>query len=88
MREIDIHKQPERFLEFLLKSDKVSLKKILKEIDNICKYPRPVDSRKLVGFKGYYRVRIGKYRIVYKFNEEILSILFIGKRDEIYEMLH
>jgi len=37
-------------------------------------------------FKGFYRYRIGSYRVIYSVNqsEVLILVLAIGKRDEIY----
>ncbi|MEA5140058.1 type II toxin-antitoxin system RelE family toxin [Arcicella rigui] len=49
--------------------------------------PRPPQSKKLVGFKDLYRLRIGNYRAIYSINDEIITIvvLDIGHRKEIYD---
>lgn len=38
-------------------------------------------------WKGFWRYRIGKYRIICNIQDEVLTILVvkIGKRDEVYE---
>jgi len=39
------------------------------------------------GFKKYRRLRVGKYRVIYRKKEDVLSILIlnIGKRENIYK---
>lgn len=41
-------------------------------------------AKKLTSFNTY-RFRIGNYRVIFRLNENILEILLIGKRDEIYK---
>jgi mRNA interferase RelE/StbE len=37
-------------------------------------------------YKGFYRYRIGSYRVIYSVNQEevLVLVLSVGKRDEIY----
>ncbi|MBD2089523.1 type II toxin-antitoxin system RelE/ParE family toxin [Microcoleus sp. FACHB-1515] len=53
--------------------------------------PRPIDSKELTGYPGYYRVDSGEYRIVYRFKpgEDLVEIVLVGKRndDEVYKQL-
>ena len=43
-----------------------------------------LDIKKLKGFKNTFRVRVGRYRVIYtKDNEQGLDVLAITKRDEI-----
>ena len=45
--------------------------------------PRPGGSRTaLKGYDGLYRVRAGKYRIIYAFNDEVVQLLTLRRRDE------
>ena len=47
----------------------------------------PKSSKKLTGYKELYRIRIDKYRIVYQFDDSIVHILLIEKRDKIYAQI-
>jgi mRNA interferase RelE/StbE len=53
--------------------------------------PLPTDSKSLKGYPGLYRVDLGEYRIVYRFDVEadVIQILLVGKRndDEVYKQL-
>ncbi|MBM3579540.1 MAG: hypothetical protein FJX34_02055 [Alphaproteobacteria bacterium] len=75
MRELELYKQPASFLDKLTKSDKTSLVQIINTIEGLQKNPPTSSSKKLVGFKGFYRARCGKYRIIYKLNETTLHVL-------------
>jgi mRNA interferase RelE/StbE len=44
--------------------------------------PTPNDYIKLYGSEGRYRVDIGEYRVIYSFNETIVSIFIVGKRND------
>jgi mRNA interferase RelE/StbE len=55
---------------------------ILKLKDN----PRPYGSEKLTDLSAY-RIRIGKYRVIYEINDQILTVyvLTMGHRKDIYQ---
>lgn len=49
--------------------------------------PTPTDSTQLIGYPDYQRVDIGEYRIVYRFDKDVVYIAIVGKRndDEVYK---
>jgi len=59
--------------------------KILARIENLSDDPRPVGCEKLTD-QEFYRIRQGKYRIVYSIqdNELIVWIIKVGHRKSIY----
>lgn len=61
------------------------LKKIVSRIEKLRDDPRPDGSVKLSGLE-YYRVRQGKYRIVYEIQDGCLVVIVIkvGHRKEVY----
>jgi mRNA interferase RelE/StbE len=64
---------------------KKDLAKILNRIKALANNPRPSGCEKLTG-QERYRVRQGRYRIVYSVQDEILTIWIvkIGNRKDIY----
>ncbi len=63
---------------------------ILEAIKKLTHKPVEGDIKKMSGYKdGRYRLRVGKYRIIYKYltdNEiEILCIMDVGSRGDIYK---
>ena len=63
---------------------------ILDSIEKLTHKPAEGDIKKMSGYKdGRYRLRVGKYRIIYKYltnNEiEILCIMDVGSRGDIYK---
>ena len=74
-------------LNKLKKSDIKLSKRIIKKITELQKDPNPAFSIDLVNFFPFKRVKIGKYRIVYKYNTKILNIAFIDKREDVYKNL-
>jgi mRNA interferase RelE/StbE len=69
----------------LSKVPKTNLKRILARIEILAKNPRPTGCEKLTG-EDLYRVRQGKYRIVYSIqdNELTVWIIKVGHRKDIY----
>ena len=69
----------------LRKAPKTYLKKILSRIEKLKDDPRPIGCEKLSG-QELYRVRQGKYRIVYSIqdNELTVWIINVGHRSSVY----
>ena len=45
------------------------------------------DTKELVGrLQGFYRLRIGRYRIVYRFNGSRIEAIFLEQRSIVYEL--
>ncbi len=57
---------------------------LLRAIDNLTIEPRPHGVKKIKGIDGFYRIRVGNYRVVYKIDdsEKIVLISRILKRTE------
>ena len=57
------------------------------EIDALEQNPRPYGCKKLVGMEDLYRIRVGKYRIIYMIDEKENNIVFldVGLRKSIYD---
>ncbi len=64
---------------------KKDLKKILRRIAALAQNPRPVGHEKLTG-QERYRLRQGRYRIVYSIHDEVLAvwIVRVGHRKDVY----
>ena len=64
---------------------KKDLKKILQRIVTLAQNPRPAGHEKLTG-QERYRVRQGRYRIVYSVQDEVLTvwIVKVGHRNDVY----
>jgi mRNA interferase RelE/StbE len=79
MRQLDITKQVDDFLE---KLPPKQCKQIYTTIMDLRKDATPHDSIKLHGSKDQHRVDIGEYRIIYKFDEKVIYIQTVGKRND------
>ena len=56
-------------------------KRLLKEP---LKYGKPLKR----SLQGYWKLRVGDYRVIYKIEKENIIILKIGQRKEIYDKVH
>lgn len=77
-------------LKDLKKIDKKDAEKIIEKVETyLTKDPLQLGKSLKTHLKGFYRYRIGKYRVIYliKENELLIIILKVGKRDEVYKKL-
>ena len=63
---------------------------ILQAIEKLAHHPAEGDIKPMNGYKdGRYRLRVGKYRVIYKYIDEydiqILCVMDIGSRGDIYK---
>jgi len=60
--------------------------RILKKVEALGTNPRPVGSKKLIGAKDLWRLRVGDYRVVYKIDEAdgTVDISVVRHRREVY----
>jgi mRNA interferase RelE/StbE len=58
-------------------------------VNGLAVNPRPPDGRKLAGHERLWRIRIGRYRVVYEIEDRKLLILVVevGHRRDIYHRL-
>ena len=75
-------------LKDLKKINKKDAEKIIEKVETyLTKDPQQLGKPLKTHLKGFYRYRIGKYRVIYiiKENELLIIILKVGKRDEVYK---
>ena len=58
-----------------------------KKIRSLKEDQRPRGEEKLKGFKYIFRVRVGDYRIVYKKTKNLVYIVSIAHRKDIYKLV-
>lgn len=85
--EIQYEKSAVKYLKSLQKPQRDL---ILEAIEKLTHKPAEGDIKKMSGYKdGRYRLRVGKYRVIYKYLEnneiEILCIMDVGSRGDIYK---
>jgi mRNA interferase RelE/StbE len=61
----------------LAKIDRPAREKIGEKIDSLQQDPRPAGIEPLKGWKKYYRLRVGVYRVVYEIEDNILLVLVV-----------
>lgn len=86
MLEVDFANQPIKYLKKLVKSSPETKKLIAAQIETLCQNPTPTTARKLINYP-YYRVRVGNYRIIYRYDDECLYIVIVDKRERAYKRL-
>jgi mRNA interferase RelE/StbE len=85
MRQLDFTKAAERSLLKLAKSDNRIAKMIKIKILALLQEPQPPDAIKMVGNPEYLRIRVGKHRVIYRYDDDKLYIVLIAKREIVYE---
>lgn len=86
--EIKIEKQAAKFLKAMPPNHR---RLILNGITGLTTQPPQGDIKPLKGYKdGRYRLRIGKYRIIYRYDSNngrstVLIVMDIGNRGDIYK---
>lgn len=73
-----------RAVKFITKQPKPQRERIFKAI---YKLPETGDIKQMQGYTGYYRLRVGDYRIIYTVNNDVLlvRVIEIGNRGDIYK---
>jgi mRNA-degrading endonuclease RelE of RelBE toxin-antitoxin system len=84
MLEVRILDHAAKSLKSLIKKTPKTAAQIAQKISELQKTPEPASSTGLVGYKPLRRVRVDKYRIVYRHDGKILKVLLIEKRDKVY----
>ena len=57
------------------------------KIDGLAADPRPSGCRKLRGYKDFWRIRVGEYRIVYIIDDDrkMVSVTRVAHRRDVYK---
>ena len=85
MFEVFLDKQPNKFLE---KCDSQLYDRLVEKMQKLKIEPVPQDAKRIVGrAEPVFRVRVGKYRILYRINysENKIIIVEIDHRDRVYD---
>jgi mRNA interferase RelE/StbE len=71
------------------KLDAVVKQRISDEVVGLEINPRPHGCVALKGYKDIYRIRIGKFRVIYEVKDKVLLVLVIriAKREDVYSGL-
>ena len=81
---LDIKPSARKELENL--SDSL-IARLAPKIDGLAADPRPSGCRKLRGYKDFWRIRVGEYRVVYIIDDDrkIVSVTRVAHRRDVYE---
>ncbi|MDP2673159.1 MAG: type II toxin-antitoxin system RelE/ParE family toxin [Nanoarchaeota archaeon] len=85
MFEIKLDKQPEHFLS---KCENEVFERISNKLETLKQNPVPHDAKRVLGYElPTFRIRIGKYRALYRVNyeEKRIVVVKIDKRDKVYD---
>jgi len=82
--EVEIKKSAQKSLKEIPKKDQLRISGV---IDSLAENPLPPKALKLTGRDGY-RIRVGKYRVIYTFNNRVFRVLVIhiGHRKNVYSL--
>lgn len=71
------------------KMPRAMLRRLQEALHGLSANPHPPGAKKIQGYDGYFRLRVGDYRVVYSVAEEvrIIEIIRIGHRRDVYRNL-
>ena len=73
-------------IKFINSADRITQQRIKEGVNGLLEYPPRGDVKVMQGQPaGTYRLRVGKYRIIYELREDALLIINIGSRGDIYK---
>jgi mRNA interferase RelE/StbE len=63
------------------------LNRVVRKLESLGHDPRPTGCKKLKGYKDYWRIRVGDWRVVYIIDDEekAVSVTRIAHRRDVYE---
>ena len=63
------------------------IEKVIDQLTNASKISDIVNCKKLTGFKNYYRIRLGDYRIGFeKVSEKKIRLIIVAHRKDVYRI--
>ena len=63
------------------------LEKIIEKLENAKNITSVSNTKKLSGFKNYFRIRIGDYRLgIEKINDDTIRLIVVAHRKDIYKL--
>jgi mRNA interferase RelE/StbE len=80
---IEVSATAERQIRKLPRADQI---RVIRVIQALATDPRPAGCRKLSGQHDVFRVRIGRYRVLYSIEDRrvVIVVLKVGDRKDIY----
>ena len=80
---IEVSTTAERQIRKLPRVDQI---RVVRSIQTLAREPRPSGCRKLSGYDDVFRVRVGRYRVLYSIQDRrlIIIVLKVGDRKDVY----
>ena len=80
---IEVSATAERQIRKLPRADQV---RVIRVMQALAIDPRPPGCRKLSGFDDTFRVRVGRYRVLYSIEDRrlVIIVLKVGDRKDVY----
>ncbi|SMC64323.1 type II toxin-antitoxin system RelE family toxin [Sporomusa malonica] len=76
-------------LNYLQRLDKPTIKRIIDHVEWLAEDPKAptLDIKPLTGIPGHFRLRVGKFRVIYTIDNEIrlVSVSHVLPRGEVYK---
>jgi len=81
--EIEISRTAERQLKKLAEEDQL---RVARAVLALTDQPRPRGARKLTGYDEVFRIRVGRFRVLYSVSDTrlVILVLKIGHRSDVY----
>jgi mRNA interferase RelE/StbE len=81
--EIEISRTAEKQLKKLAETDQI---RVIRAMLPLTEEPHPRGSRKLSGYDDVFRIRVGRFRLLYSVSERrlVILVLKIGHRKDVY----
>jgi mRNA interferase RelE/StbE len=81
-REIKFHSDAKKFL---IKTDNATFERLSNALDDLKKIPPEGNIKQLHGKTKTFRSRVGKYRIIYSIEDNIIYVRDIDSRGQVYK---
>jgi mRNA interferase RelE/StbE len=80
---VEVSSTAERQIRRLPRADQI---RVLRVIQALGADPRPAGCRKLAGYDDVFRVRVGRYRVLYSIADRVLTVIVlkVGDRKDVY----
>ena len=70
-----------KFLKRLSDQDRLKLKKVINNV--LAGDIKNLDTKKLKGHGNMFRIRVGNMRIVFKNENNLISLIFVGRKNDV-----
>ena len=80
---VEVTSTAERQIRRLARADQI---RVVRAIQALGRDPRPPGCRKMTGLDEVFRLRIGRYRVIYSVADRVLTVIVlkVGDRKDVY----